>query len=498
MNRGVRLDTGVLAILLIAMLVACGDEQTAEPGPGSGPDAEPPKDAQATNECSVAEDTEPLELACGSCGRRTVRCVQAPNGKDALGRDGVWREEATCKGDTTITAFDPFQNCSVSSSSAEPCGARGRRCGADGNWVEECLIEAGLTQQESCGDPDCQARQERTCGADGAWSEWSVCAAPAGSVACNCPGHFATGQASCDVTGKITSRCRGCPATSCARVAGGPRAQLCESLEVPGGTFVAGGSAAVAGTAYSVPTQTAQVSAFRLDRYEVTVSRLRSFVTAGGPLPQPGDILFRGNQEFKFDAKWYDGMGNGYANGFKTTYTTEPGPNDDKPANHIDYYTALAFCWWDGGRLPTAHEWEYAARGGAEQRVWPWGNTAPDDTRMVANCGGDASCTVADILPVGSRPAGAGRWGQLDLAGSVAEWTLDGLYPFVGPPLRAIAPICPNGALDALCHDPDQYETMIWGGNWQSGNALFPLVPMFWPAAGLTFSETIGFRCARD
>jgi formylglycine-generating enzyme required for sulfatase activity len=35
------------------------------------------------------------------------------------------------------------------------------------------------------------------------------------------------------------------------------------------------------------------------------------------------------------------------------------------------------------------------------------------------------SCVLADLLPVGSKPSGAGKYNQLDLAGSVSEWTLD-------------------------------------------------------------------------
>jgi formylglycine-generating enzyme len=110
-------------------------------------------------------------------------------------------------------------------------------------------------------------------------------------------------------------------------------------------------------------------------------------------------------------------------------WTDRPGANENRPMNCVDWFTAFAFCAWDGGRLPTEAEWEYAAAGGSENRVYPWGNAAPDRTRAVYECvasgdthaGFDGCLSLADLPSVGSRPAGAGRWGHHDLAGSLFE-----------------------------------------------------------------------------
>jgi sulfatase modifying factor 1 len=177
----------------------------------------------------------------------------------------------------------------------------------------------------------------------------------------------------------------------------------------------------------------ADVDGFHLDRYEVTVGRFRAFF-AGYALdkPRPGD----GASPYVGPASGWDpawdgalpenqmdldeslGCSSEYA-----TWTDTPGANEDKPINCVSWYLAFAFCAWDGGRLPTATEWNYAAAGGDNQRLYPWGTDAPDAAYAVYGCPSDM--VTCDIPNVGSTPMGQGRWNQMDLAGSVAEWTLD-------------------------------------------------------------------------
>jgi formylglycine-generating enzyme required for sulfatase activity len=104
------------------------------------------------------------------------------------------------------------------------------------------------------------------------------------------------------------------------------------------------------------------------------------------------------------------------------------------PVNCVDWAQATAFCRHAGGRLPTAEEWEYAAKGG-ESRIYPWGNSEVTDRR--ANFA-DASYKTkyprsfdipgqndgwVESAPVGTFPAGATKQGLLDMAGNVIEWT---------------------------------------------------------------------------
>jgi formylglycine-generating enzyme required for sulfatase activity len=120
-------------------------------------------------------------------------------------------------------------------------------------------------------------------------------------------------------------------------------------------------------------------------------------------------------------------------------WTDTPGANEALPMNCIDWYDAYAFCIWDGGFLPSEAEWEYAAAGGSEQREYPWGSTDPGTSNLYAitDCdypSGSTSCTgFVNIAPVGTPALGAGRWGQVDLGGSLSEWTLDWLAPYMTP-----------------------------------------------------------------
>ena len=52
-------------------------------------------------------------------------------------------------------------------------------------------------------------------------------------------------------------------------------------------------------------------------------------------------------------------------------YQTWTANNDNLPMNCITWFEAFAFCIWDGGRLPTELEWNYAAAGGSSQNVYP-------------------------------------------------------------------------------------------------------------------------------
>lgn len=150
------------------------------------------------------------------------------------------------------------------------------------------------------------------------------------------------------------------------------------------------------------------VPAFTIDSDNVTNGRYREFVEATGSAAphfwkRDGDRwLLRGllgSRPFDADAPVY-----------------------------VTHREAAEFARWDGGRLPTEAEYHRAAFGapGGEERLYPWGDERPDDTRGVFGF------SSWDPLPVGSRPAGASAWGVQDLVGNGWEWTSTLFEPFHG------------------------------------------------------------------
>lgn len=147
---------------------------------------------------------------------------------------------------------------------------------------------------------------------------------------------------------------------------------------------------------YGEDNQTMSLSAFYMDKYEVTVSRFANFLQAGG----------------RQHPKYWD----------QASQASE----GDRPVMGVDWYDADAYCHQYGKRLPTEQEWEKAARG-TDGREYPWGNADP--TPDQANFGKthqyhDGINLYREVLSgVGSYRDGKSPYGIDDLAGNVWEWT---------------------------------------------------------------------------
>lgn len=211
----------------------------------------------------------------------------------------------------------------------------------------------------------------------------------------------------------------------------------CAAQLVPGGTFYR----SYDGVSYTDQSYPATISDFRLDKYEITTGRYYEFLAAWntGWRPSAGagkhTHLNDGNglansadagNESGWDAGW-EGMVSATSVSGQSGWATGTGP-----IRLINWYEAYAFCIWDGGFLPSEAEWNYAAAGGSEQRVYAW-STPPNSTLFDAEhlvvCYVDNGIPAdgCNPQPVGSRPMGNGKWGHADLIGNMPEWVLDGL-----------------------------------------------------------------------
>ena len=313
------------------------------------------------------------------------------------------------------------------------------------------------------------------------------------------------GAQSCAVAGPGLSQC-GAAVETC-----------CTSLDVAGGTYFRSYSNSGAGPIDEAAPAT--VSDFRLDKYLVTVGRFRRFVTAwnGGagwtpPVGSGKHTHLNGGSGLNatsggYEAGWNDAFnvnvaptdtnlactgtlesdespGSQYG-----TWTPTPGAQENLPITCANWYEAYAFCIWDSGFLASEAELEYAAAAGSEQREYPWGTTPPGTNNRYAiyQCNypnGSGTCTgVVNIAPVGTANLGAGMWGQLDLAGTVWEWTLDSYAAYVTP-----CTDCAN--VDALTQRSTQ------GGNFNTDTLHFaPSRHPNNPADKGAYAY--GFRCAR-
>jgi formylglycine-generating enzyme required for sulfatase activity len=286
------------------------------------------------------------------------------------------------------------------------------------------------------------------------------------------------------------------------------KADCCESIALPGGPFEMGRSVngknqcpSDACNVNEEPAHRVTLSPYALDRFEVTVSRFRKFVDAwnyeGLPGGAAGDAVVAGsgwqlawNTSLPASKGAFEKDLEGGTDTFDftpiMTWTSTPGYYENLPINGVTWYQAFAFCAWDGGRLPTEAEWEFAAANGAAADLYPWGEAVPTATMSVYDCALDPDpCEPPPPFPayVGSRPEDANRWGHRDLAGNVAEWTLDAVGPYPAKPVT-------NYANTAYGY------RVIRGGDF--GTPADALRATFRGTAGPGESaSSLGFRCAR-
>ncbi len=185
---------------------------------------------------------------------------------------------------------------------------------------------------------------------------------------------------------------------------------------------------------------------------------------------------------------------------------------DDYPVVGVDWKKANAFCYWrtklwnsyeangvnsEDFRLPTEHEWEYAARGGHELAPFPWGGYYIRNTK---------GCLLANFKPGrGNYPEDGGLYtvkadayfpndyGLYNMAGNVAEWTSSAFHENAYSFLHDLNPDMRYDAADD--ESEAQKRKVIRGGSWKDIMFFLQTGTRHWEYQDTTKSY-IGFRCA--
>ena len=264
-----------------------------------------------------------------------------------------------------------------------------------------------------------------------------------------------------------------------------------EMIVIPGGEFLMGSSDDGVSFDDERPQRKVYVSSFHIDRYEITNAHYKQFVDAtGSQAPShPTSKLTLWDQR-----------------------TPLPG-SEHHPVVNVSWNEAVAYCQWQGKRLPTEAEWEKAARG-TDGRRYPWGsewNLAKANSasywagRTIEFQNGEewkAFWVTGEgmrlsrerglngevlTLPVGTFLDGASPYGVLDMVGNASEWVQDWYepYSYLNAPLSD--PQGPNG----------QLLKVVRGGSWlkPARNIRAADRDYAFPADR---ASGIGFRCAKD
>jgi formylglycine-generating enzyme required for sulfatase activity len=226
-----------------------------------------------------------------------------------------------------------------------------------------------------------------------------------------------------------------------------------EMVSIPAGQFTMGRSKLTSDDKTNMrphvllddrPQHKVTISAFQIDRHEVTNAQYQKFV----------DATHR-----KAPYHWVNGR-----------------PEADLPIYNVTWDDANSYCQWKGERLPTEAEWERAARSGKEEQDYPWGDQA-DAKRARFN-------VTTGPGPVAKFPPN--DFGIYDMAGNVSEWTADW---FDGSYYQNSPTVDPKGP-------PSGEYKVIRGGAWSDSNKRITVFFRNWVRPNQR-TPNIGFRCAR-
>jgi formylglycine-generating enzyme required for sulfatase activity len=450
---------------------------------------------------------------CGNCG---MICPAPPVGASAVCNGSMCGISGlTCPSDRRDCNAVAADGCETAVlTDVNNCGACGARCSTTGGTAScaggACAIacNAGLGNCDGNGANGCETQLNTTahCGACGTTCAVSanstpVCTGGSCGVTCtpgfgNCDGNSANGCETNLQSGPFCGSCLAvCPpgVTCVSGICTNPTQRSCTPavagcglVTMVGGPFGQGENSTAINAS---PAQPVTVGFFTLDAYEVTVARFNAFWSVRSSALstiRSAPIAYPGGQTIAWGASAQSPSSQSTSGcNWSATSTVR----DAHPMNCLDWWLAQEFCVWDGGRLPTEAEWEYAARGRvvaglSVPRAYPWGDTNPTtacDRALWNNCAGtDGGST--------RRVGGFAAPGALfDMAGSVWEWTADNYGGYPSCRLSSNNPLCNNSGSSRVTR----------GGSWNSTTSANLRSASRVSVSATTRDNALGFRCAR-